>query len=204
MEKKFLKNITDFIFTADEPAPADVIFIPGNRYPQMAEAAAKLYRKGFAKWLIPSGHYSILKDRFEGPVLEKERYDGNYETEADFLMDVLMKNGVPRKNILPENRALYTYENALFSKEILDGRGINVKQALLCCHAYHARRCKMYYELVFPEAELLICPVDTGINAENWYKSDEGAQIVLGEVERCGAQFKMMWEDLKKERHCSK
>lgn len=199
MEKKFLKNITEFIFVSDELQPAEVIFIPGNRYPQMAEAAAKLYREGFGRWLIPSGHFSILKGKFEGPVLNEKRYDGNYETEAEFLTDVLIKNGVPPQAVLPEPRALYTYENAFFSKEILDRHGIKPARAILCCHAYHARRCKMYYELVFPKTEILIHPVDTGINAQNWYRTEEGAMQVLGEVERCGAQFKMMWEKIKKE-----
>ena len=52
MYEEFLKQIEDFIFVEDLPEKADIIFVPGNGYPQMAEKAAELYRKAedFAKW----------------------------------------------------------------------------------------------------------------------------------------------------------
>lgn len=48
MYEEFLKQIEDFMFIEDKPEKADVIFVPGNGYPQMAEKAAELYRNGFA------------------------------------------------------------------------------------------------------------------------------------------------------------
>ena len=59
MYEKFLNYFTDYIFVKDEPQKADVIFVPGNGYPQMAEKAAELYRKGLAQKILPSGRYSI-------------------------------------------------------------------------------------------------------------------------------------------------
>lgn len=66
MNERFLQNITDFVFTQDEPQKSDVIFIPGNRYPQMAKRAAELWKEGFAPIAVPSGKYSITAGRFEG------------------------------------------------------------------------------------------------------------------------------------------
>ena len=60
MYEKFLKQITDFIFIDQEPQKADIIFIPGNGFPNPSERAAELYREGFAKKLLPSGHYAWL------------------------------------------------------------------------------------------------------------------------------------------------
>ena len=37
MYEEFLKQIEDFIFVEDLPEKADIIFVPGNGYPQMAE-----------------------------------------------------------------------------------------------------------------------------------------------------------------------
>ena len=54
MYEEFLKQIEDFIFIEDKPEKADVIFVPGNGYPQMAEKAAELYRNGFAPKILPS------------------------------------------------------------------------------------------------------------------------------------------------------
>ena len=91
----FLENFTDFIFLEDEPRQADVIFVPGNGYPQMAERAASLWREGYAPFVLPSGKYSVTKGHFSGVMAEKEKYPGPYATEWEFLADVLRKNGVP-------------------------------------------------------------------------------------------------------------
>ena len=192
----FLKNFTEFIFVNDVPKMADVIFVPGNGYPQMAEYAAKLWMQGYAPWVIPSGRYSVVLGKFVGVLAHQERYTGEYETEWDFLKDVLVKNGVDESAILKENQATYTYQNAIFSRKILDEKGIEVKNAIICCKEQHARRCKMYYELLFPEAEILVCPVDVGVNRENWMLSEEGIEEVLGEVERCGKQFHKIMREL--------
>lgn len=195
----FLKNFTDFIFLEDEPRQADVIFVPGNGYPQMAERAASLWREGYAPFVLPSGKYSVTKGCFSGVMAEKEKYPGPYGTEWEFLKDVLRKNGVPEKAILREDEATYTWQNAKFSREVLKRRGIRLERGIICCKAQHARRCRMYYQLEFPEAQLLICPSDTGINRENWYLSESGIEGVLGEMERCGSQFHQILKDLERD-----
>ena len=189
MYQKFLQQFTDFIFVEDPPLPSDIIFIPGNGYPQMAERAAALWKDGLAPLLLPSGKYSTLSGHFSGVQAGRSRYPGPYETEWEFLRDVLLKNGVPESAILREDTATYTYENALRSRALTDSLGLAVHRAILCCHAWHARRCLLYYQLLFPEAELLVCPSDTGINRENWQDTGEGIDLVLGEIERCGGQF---------------
>ena len=55
MYEEFLKQIEDFIFVEDLPEKADIIFVPGNGYPQMAEKSGRTVpeRTGaedFAKW----------------------------------------------------------------------------------------------------------------------------------------------------------
>lgn len=197
MKRKYLQDIENFIFVEDKLEPADIIFIPGNGFPQMAEEAAKLYHQGLAKWLLPSGKYSINLGHFAGVVSKQEKYNGSYETEWDFLKDVLIKNGVSESCILKENQATYTYENAILSKKCLEQNEISIKKAIVCCHAFHARRCQIYYEQIFPEVTLMIHPVDTGITKENWLHSDEGAQKVFGEIERCGIQMWMIWDEIK-------
>ena len=196
MYHKFLKNFTDFIFINDSPAPADVIFIPGNGYPQMAERAADLWKQGFAPLLLPSGKCSVLQGKFKGVQDKEELYAGDYDTEWEFLRQVLIKNGVPESAILREEQATYTYENAIYSRQVLDQLGTTVKKGIICCQEYHARRCLMYYQLLFPEAELLVCPADTGTNQENWMETGEGIDLVLNEIERCGGQFHKILRDL--------
>ncbi len=69
--------------------------LPGNGYPQMAERAAKLWKAGFAPYVLPSGKYSTAFGEFSGVLDKKEEYQGTFSTEWEFLREVLVKNGVP-------------------------------------------------------------------------------------------------------------
>ena len=184
---KFLQEITDFIFLQDMPQKADVIFIPGSNEGGLARTAAKLYHEGYAPVIVPSGKYAkwIGHNIVEG-----------YETESDYFAKILIDEGVPEKAVLKERQATYTYENAIYTKKLLDDMGIEVKKALLCCQAYHARRSKLYYQVLFPDTEILVCPTVTkDISRDNWFKSKDKIDKVLSELERCGSQFRDIVEE---------
>ncbi len=113
------------------------------------------------------------------------------------MHETLTRMGVPDAAILREERATFTWENAIYSRKLTDELGIKVRRAIVCCQAYHARRCRMYYAQQFPETELLICPAVTrGIDRESWYRDPEKIDAVLGEVERCGSQFHEIMKDM--------
>ena len=192
---EFLKNAQDFIFVEDKPEKADIIFVPGNGFPEMAERAAQLYKEGFAPYILPSGRYSITLGKFAGVQSKREKYNGSYETEWEFLQDVLKKNGVPEDAILKEDQATFTYENAIYSRQVTDLKKMEIKTAILCCKTYHARRCLMYYQLLYPETKFLICPAcPDGITRENWRKTEAGVEAVTGEIDRIIKQFCLMLE----------
>ena len=193
MYGEFLKQIEDFIFVEDKPEKADVIFVPGNGYPQMAEKAAELYRQGLAPKILPSGKYSVTVGRFSGVLEKKELYNGDYETEWEFLKAVLMKNGVPETVILREDQATFTYENAIYSRQVTDRERLNIKKAILCCKSCHARRALMYYKLLYPETDFFVVPccVDL-VDKNNWSETNEGIDEVLGEITRIIKQFSLM------------
>ena len=193
MYQEFMKETENFIFVEDRPEKADIIFVPGNGYPQMAERAAALYRDGYAGLILPSGKYSITAGCFSGVLSKEEEYAGSYRTEWEFLRDVLIKNGVAPEHILREESATYTYENALFSKKVTDAAGIQVKKAILCCKSYHSRRVLMYYQCVYPETKFLVCPsFPDEIRRENWNQSEAGVEAVTGELTRIIRQFSLM------------
>ena len=182
--------ITDFIFIEHSLKKADVIFIPGSNEGRLAIHAADLYQKGYAPIVVPSGKYSILKAEFQYPTEKSPAPKQLYKTESDYLGAVLMAHGVPKKAILKEKQATYTYENAIFTKRLLEEKRISVSTAILSCQAYHARRCLMYYQLLFPNVQFIVSPVVTKeISRENWYLDAGKIDTVLGELERCGSQF---------------
>ena len=194
---KWMKDIESFIFLADEPAPADIIFVPGNGHALPSELAAQLYHAGYAPRILPSGRYAIGTSVFAGQKSGARRYEGTFETEWAFMRRILLENGVPESAILREDEATYTYQNAIYSRKRTDAEKITVSRAIICCMPVHARRCRMYYETLYPEASLLVCPAPGAeITKENWLKSAEGIDTVLGELERCGGQFHDILKDL--------
>lgn len=193
MYKEFLQEAEKLIFREDKPRKSDIIFIPGNGYPEMAEQAARLYQEGYAPFLLPSGKYSVTCGSFSGVLSKKDVYTGVYKTEWEFLKDVLLKNGISSRAILKEDRATFTYENAIYSRQVTDQAGLEIQRAILCCKAYHAGRALMYYQLLYPETEFFVCPSSPdGITRDNWRESQEGVDAVTGEINRIIRQFVWM------------
>ena len=190
---EFLKNAEEFIFAENTPEKSDIIFVPGNGYPQMAECAARLFREGMAEWILPSGRYSVVNGKFSGVLEKSDIYNKEYETEWEFLKEVLIKNGVPEEKILREDQATFTYENAIYSRQVTDREHLDIKKAILCCKSCHARRALMYYKLLYPDTEFYVIPccVDS-INKYNWSKTNEGIDEVMGEITRIIKQFYIM------------
>lgn len=199
MNDKFLNQITEFIFVEDKPEKSDVIFIPGSGFPQLAEEAAKLYHQGLVPYILPSGRYSVLNGKFAGVQEKKELYDGEYETEWEFLKEVLKKNHVSEEHILREDKATYTYENAIYSRKVTDRLGMEIKKAILCCKPYHARRSLLYYQLLYPETQFFVRPIqDSDVKRENWYLTEKGIRLVFGEVQKIGEQFVDITKEMEK------
>jgi uncharacterized SAM-binding protein YcdF (DUF218 family) len=199
MNDKFLNQITEFIFVEDKPEKSDVIFIPGSGFPQLAEEAAKLYHQGLVPYILPSGRYSVLNGKFAGVQEKKELYDGEYETEWEFLKEVLKKNHVSEEHILREDKATYTYENAIYSRKVTDCLGMEIKKAILCCKPYHARRSLLYYQLLYPETQFFVRPIqDSDVKRENWYLTEKGIRLVFGEVQKIGEQFEDITREMEK------
>ncbi len=196
MTDRIITDISDFIFVSDAPRRSDVIFIPGGSHPEQPEYAARLYREGYAKLLVPAGGISVKLDKWPGVRSKADIYDKSYSSDCEFFIDVLIKNGVPSSAILGENRSGHTRDNAFFSRELLDLNGIFPKRAIIVCKAFHARRCLMLYKLAFPNTDFIVCPVVClGITEDNWYKSEVGIKRVTGELARCGNQFESDFTD---------
>ncbi|MCI8557020.1 MAG: YdcF family protein [Lachnospiraceae bacterium] len=178
---KFIQDITDFIFVEHRPRKADIIFVPGGNQGAIAVKAAMLFREGYAPLILPSGRFSKPVGHCMIP---------GYETEWEFLRDILTEQGVPGEAVLEEKRATFTYENAIYSRQVTDAAGLTIERAILCPQACHARRALLYYEILYPDTEFIVCPAVTrGISRDNWFLEDEKIDIVLGELERCGSQF---------------
>lgn len=194
MNLRIIKEISDFVFCEDKLEKADVIFIPGGSHPELGEYAAKLWNQGYAPLVLPAGGVSVKSGKFGGVKSRQDIYNKNYNTECEFLTDVLVKNGVTESAIIGEDKSSYTKENAYLSRKVLDEKNITIKKAIICCKNFHARRALMCYQFAFPDVELYIHPIPyyyegVDITKENWYQTELGLNRVLGEIKRYSNQF---------------
>ena len=195
---RHIRAVGEFVFVEDEPGQADIIFVPGASRPEHALRAAELYQAGFAPYVLPSGGFPKTVGHFQG-VKEKFRaeYPGEFGTEWAFLKEVLMRRGVPEAAILREDRATYTWENAQMSRQVTDGMGLSVRTAILCCKSFHARRALLYYQAAYPETRFLVCPAALpGYGREDWFLTEKGRAVVLGEVVRLGEQVREVFSSM--------
>ncbi len=194
MNKRIIDDITRFIFVEDEMEKADAIFIPGGSHPELGEYAAALYNQGYAKVIIPTGGFSVKHGKFAGVKSKRDIYCKDYLTECEFLTDVLMYNGVPREAIVCETASGWTRDNAFLTQKAADEHGLRVEKAILCCKCFHARRSLMWYQMAFPDVDILVHPIPyfqdgIEISADNWHTTPAGIQRVLGELQRLGGPF---------------
>ena len=184
---KWIDDITEFIFVEQKPEKADIIFIPGGDQGSIAVTAARLFLEGYAPRILPSGRFSKPAGECRIP---------GCRTEWEYLKAILIREGVPEEAILKEDQATFTYENAIYSRQVTDRMGLEIKKAILCPQASHARRALSYYEILYPHTEFIVCPTVTrGISRENWFLDPEKIDVVLGELERCGSQFHLILKD---------
>lgn len=86
--------------------------------------AVKLYKQGAAPLIVLTGG--------------RIQWYGGESSEAESMATLMEIMGIPREAILLESRALNTYENAVYTKEILERR--NIDRVLLITSATHMPR----------------------------------------------------------------
>lgn len=88
--------------------------------------AIELYKKGKVKKIILSGGSGLL--------LKPE------EKESELIIPLLISLGIPDSAILLENESRNTYENAVFTYQLLNEKNLADKRYILVTSAFHMRR----------------------------------------------------------------
>lgn len=134
---------------------------------------AALYHTGkIKKILVTGGSGSLLYD---------------YPAEAEYLKNVLVSNAVPEKDIIVEPLSRNTYENAIFSKKIIDSLQLK-PPFLLITSAFHMPRSSA----VFKKAGIQFVPYPCD------YKVVE-EKFSVDDVLMPDAKLLKNWSDLLKE-----
>ena len=91
-----------------------------------------------------------------------------------------------------KTRAINTFENAMFSLQVLQQKGIKVKKVILVCKAHHSRQALLTYQTVFPKDTIFYVSSVTdklGITKENWFQDEARIHRVMSEVRKIGTYF---------------
>ena len=134
-----LQTVWDYLGMHQAPEQADVIVGFGNFNTNIARRAAELYRQGLAPVVLFTGG---LGRNTEGLLPEPE---------AVRFARVAMECGVPEKAILLEPESTNTAENILFTRRLLEQRGIPHERILGVHQPFMERRITAAMGVYWPE-----------------------------------------------------
>lgn len=107
---------------------ADCILVLGNFDIRTAQYGAKLFLEGFAPLIIFTGNRSDSnRNLWDIP-------------EAQVFANEAVRLGVPIDKILIEENATNTGENIIFTKQLIEDKGLNIKSIILVQKPFMLRR----------------------------------------------------------------
>ncbi len=137
------KIIWDYHHMNHSVRKADCILVLGSNDIRVAERGAELFQKGFAPLVVFSGGTGRLTAGWE-------------HAEADLFARHAMELGVPAERILIENQSRNTGENILFTRRLLEGKGLDPGRILLVQKPYMERRAYATAAKVWPDKEFTV------------------------------------------------
>lgn len=154
----------------DDGATAEVALVLGGgpiRAIERALAAAKLYRDGRVKAIIPSGG------------VEWE-HNGEVISEANLMARVLRENGVPDEAIILENEARTTKENIIYGTlQIIRNYKKIVDSVIVVTSVWHMKRGLALAKALFPgKIRVYAYPSYPDGNIEDWLKIEENQKLL--------------------------
>ena len=144
-----------FLVINEPPRKADVIIVIDGGASE--ELGIKYYHLGYAPYLIFTRATAAMR------------------TQA-------IKEGVPAQSLILEDRADSTYENASYSKTIMEQHGF--KSGLVVAIDYHSRRTMLVFSQVFKNTGTnftFSSAKDPGFNPTSWWSRSRNIHRVLRE-----------------------
>jgi uncharacterized SAM-binding protein YcdF (DUF218 family) len=138
------RKLWDYHHMHHTPANSDCILALGSHDLRVADRAAELYLAGWAPILLFSGGLGYLtKGIWKDP-------------EADQFARIALDHGVPAEAIFIENKSTNTGENILFTRQLLEEKGLHPHRFLLVQKPYMERRSYATFKKQWPGMELLV------------------------------------------------
>lgn len=149
----------------EQPQKADVIIVLAGDRGMRTERGVQLWHEGYAPYVMVSG----------GSV---------YHTTsiASLMMKHAIELGVPAKAIILEEEADSTYQNALYTKNLMKEYGFS--SAIVVSSDYHMQRVRYVYQQVFKDTDIkfIYCASqDSNFNSDHWWINNRSMMITINE-----------------------
>lgn len=164
----FLFFLGSFLSPQDKLEKADVIVVvSGGETFSRTQKAVELYKDNWAPKIIVSGAAR------SGEI-----------SNAMAMKSYAIKKGVLAKDIFIEEESNSTYENALFSKEIIEEN--NFKKIILVTSPYHQRRTYMNFRFVLgPDYQIINqSSSDSNWSSSSYFESKKNIKTTFDEFSR--------------------
>lgn len=175
------KEISEFLFLEDQDQSGDIAIALGiKNWWNPLNKAIELYNSGAVKKIL-----------FTGGV---NRASG--EQEARSMYESAIEQGIPKDDLILEEKATNTLENVLFSKEVLEKIGLlkDIKSVCAIMANIHARRVMMTFKKNFPSnIKVKACPYlydPYNWTKETWTLDPIARRFVGKEVEKIDEYLK--------------
>ena len=155
-----------FLSPSDDLEKSDaIVAISGGDTKARTQAAIDLYKDGWSKKLI-----------FSGAAL-----DPLSPSNARVMREMAVRSGVPNEDILIDEEAQDTAQNALKSRELINQ--LKAEQLILVTSAYHQRRASMEFEeAIGRKINIINFPVDDNNWSGDWWMTPRGWWLTISEI----------------------
>jgi len=168
------KNLWDYHHLNQSLKKSDCILVLGSHDLRVAERGAELYLEGWAPLLVFSGGLGNFT---------RETWS---EAEADKFAGVALSLGVPREDILIENRSTNTGENILFTQKLLKQHKLDPQTFIVVQKPYMERRTYATFKKQWPGKEFVV--TSPQISFEKYPTDDipleKVIHIMVGDLQR--------------------
>lgn len=123
---------------------ADCILALGSHDLRVADRAAELYLQGWSPLVIMSGGLGNLTQNMWT------------ESEADQFAAIAIRQGVPEKAILVENKSTNTGENIVFTQQLLQQKNLTPQKFIVVQKPYMERRSYATFKKHWPDKDLIV------------------------------------------------
>lgn len=140
------KTLWDYHKMNFDLEPTDICIGLGSKDTRVAIRAAEIYKKGLTPLIL-----------FSGGLGKITKLEPNATPEAIRFAQIALQEGVPKKNIIIEDKSTNTGENIEYSYKILQEKVIEVSKIILVTKPYMERRSYATFMKQWPaKAELYV------------------------------------------------